>query len=78
MTLWVMNCRAPKWLARQLRPQHRTRKRTVGATVSGQERHFALRHCRNFKDNFRGATGPRDDFVALITRGFEVAMLTAR
>jgi hypothetical protein len=41
VTLWVMNCLAGHWLARQKDSQHRTRRWTVGAAVQGHERHFA-------------------------------------
>jgi hypothetical protein len=35
---WVINYRDAQWLARQLRPQLRTRWRTVGAAVQSQKR----------------------------------------
>jgi hypothetical protein len=43
-SLWVISCRDAQWLARQLRPQHRTRRGTVGAAVQGQlQTHAAQR-----------------------------------
>jgi hypothetical protein len=36
VSLRVINCRDAQWLAQQLRPQHRTRRRMVGAAVQGQ------------------------------------------
>ena len=33
--LWVMNCRAVRWLARQLQPQHRTRRPAISAAEKG-------------------------------------------
>jgi hypothetical protein len=36
MSALVINCRDAQWLARQLRPQDRTRRQTVGAAVQGQ------------------------------------------
>jgi hypothetical protein len=36
MTLWVINCLGRHRLARQVHLQQWTRRRTIGATVSGQ------------------------------------------
>jgi hypothetical protein len=38
----VINCRDAQWLARQLRPQHRALRGTVGAAVERHKEIYAL------------------------------------
>jgi len=50
VTLWVNNRLADHWLARQLRPEHRTRRQSVGAAVQGHERPpAALKNREHFR-----------------------------